>query len=582
MVFLRLGGVEKKAGFQKRKNLFVCSGLVLVFAAYAFANLGNLHSPQSSFAASRNQTVTVDFGENIELSRIQFMVGHGEWGAFSLEFATEAGDDWNFLQVQTIGVFAWDFRDLNFVARHVWISPISYELNLLEVGFRDGQGNIVPITEVSLGGEALFDEQHLVPLQPRDYMHSMYFDEIFYPRSAYELIHRLEVYEWTHPHLGKTLISLGIRLFGMTPFGWRFMPVLAGVLVLIPLYFLAFALFKSTFWAAFATFIFAFDFMHFVQSRIATLDVFVLLFIVSMYYFMYQYSRQGTLAPLLFSGIFFGLAVSTKWSALYGAFGLAVILFIILGKRYFECRGDPTQRDAFFRHTRITLACCVGFFIIIPAAIYAVNYIPYRHAGIMYPELGFWAALVQAQIDKFNFHVFLEAEHVFGSYWFMWILNLRPMMFFDNTVSAGIVQGISTFGNPVVWWGGIPALAYTAYRAARRDFTAVFLLTGYLVFLLPWLFFGRVAFIYYYYPNVLFLTLMLAYAIKQAPVFEKLRANRHANRRVAACCFAGLAFAMFLLFYPVISGVPVSADYVDNFLRWPFMRGWVLAIYRGF
>jgi predicted membrane-bound mannosyltransferase len=55
-------------------------------------------------------------------------------------------------------------------------------------------------------------------------------------RTAYEHIRGIYPYEITHPPLGKLILGLGIRLFGMTPFGWRFMGTLFGVLMLPILY----------------------------------------------------------------------------------------------------------------------------------------------------------------------------------------------------------------------------------------------------------------------------------------------------------------------------------------------------------
>ena len=46
--------------------------------------------------------------------------------------------------------------------------------------------------------------------QPRD----MYFDEVYHARTAMELLAQREPYEWTHPHLAKELMALGILAFG--------------------------------------------------------------------------------------------------------------------------------------------------------------------------------------------------------------------------------------------------------------------------------------------------------------------------------------------------------------------------------
>ena len=87
------------------------------------------------------------------------------------------------------------------------------------------------------------------------------FDEVYHARTAYEMLHRLPIYENTHPPLGKYLMSLGIRIFGMTPFGWRIV--------------------------AFTSALMIFDFMHFTLSRIGTIDVIVAFFILLTFYLMY-------------------------------------------------------------------------------------------------------------------------------------------------------------------------------------------------------------------------------------------------------------------------------------------------------
>ena len=64
-------------------------------------------------------------------------------------------------------------------------------------------------------------------------------------------------YEWTHPPLGKVFISLGVRMFGMNPFGWRIIGVLFGIGMIPFMYFFGRRLFKNRTWAAGAlTFLF--------------------------------------------------------------------------------------------------------------------------------------------------------------------------------------------------------------------------------------------------------------------------------------------------------------------------------------
>ena len=147
------------------------------------------------------------------------------------------------------------------------------------------------------------------------------------------------------PPLGKTLMMIGIELFGMTPFGWRFMGALMGVLMLPVMYLLVKQLTKRTDLSCIAMFLLAVDAMHFTQTRIATIDSYVVLFIMVMYLFMFRYSqmrwrRDGfarSLVPL-------GAVRPVHWASpgrrsgvgIYGSAGLVVIFFWTLWKNVRE------------------------------------------------------------------------------------------------------------------------------------------------------------------------------------------------------------------------------------------------------
>jgi dolichyl-phosphate-mannose--protein O-mannosyl transferase len=177
-------------------------------------------------------------------------------------------------------------------------------------------------------------------------MDQMYFDEVYHARTALENIEHLTPYEITHPPLGKIILSIGIRLFGMNPFGWRCMGTLFGVLMLPLMYIFAKRLFGKPLFAFIPTALFALDFMHYTQTRIATIDSYSVFFIMLMYYFMYlytetNYNRQPlkkSLLPLALTGVAFGLGAATKWLCIYAGAGLAVILGIQIVKRYNEYR----------------------------------------------------------------------------------------------------------------------------------------------------------------------------------------------------------------------------------------------------
>jgi Gpi18-like mannosyltransferase len=47
-----------------------------------------------------------------------------------------------------------------------------------------------------------------------DWPRDMYFDEVYHARTAFELLAQRDPYEWTHPHLAKEIMALGVLAFG--------------------------------------------------------------------------------------------------------------------------------------------------------------------------------------------------------------------------------------------------------------------------------------------------------------------------------------------------------------------------------
>ena len=93
---------------------------------------------------------------------------------------------------------------------------------------------------------------------------------------------------------------------------------------------------------------------------------------------------------------------------------------------------------------------------------------------------------------------------------------------------------------------------------ARRDKKAGFLLIGYLAQLLPWVFITRITFEYHYFPSSVFLILALGY------VFSLM--GRRERWRILG--LTGLCAALFLLFYPALSGLRVDNSTASALLQW--------------
>jgi len=370
----------------------------------------------------------------------------------------------------------------------------------------------------------------------------------------------------------------------MNPFGWRIAGTFVGILMVPLIYIFAKRMFKKSWIAAAACLFMTFDFMHFAQTRISTIDVYVTFFIMLMYLFMYKYYTMSfydtefkkTLMPLLLSGICMGLGVAAKWTGAYAGAGLGIIFFYTMALRYNEYRvavknrsgssnGIPNKQiiDEFKPKLIKTLGWCIVFFVIIPIVIYYLSYIPY----MMTPS-GQGLSTITVNIDSmYTYHAktVLNSTHSFSSEWYKWPIMVRPVWLYSGTTADGLKEGISTFGNPAVWWTGIAAVFYMGYLAIfKKDRTALFLLIAYFAQLVPWMGVKRMTFIYHYFPCVPFMVLMLGYSLKD--IYESAK-NKKAVM-IGAGVFTAIVIVLFIMFYPVISGHGASREYITTFLKW--------------
>ena len=89
------------------------------------------------------------------------------------------------------------------------------------------------------------------------------------------------------------------------------------IILTIAIYLLAMQLMKRTRWAALSALLLTADCMHFMQTRIATIDSFPVLFMMVMFLFMARWMQMSfyhqklwkTLVPLFFSGVEGGTTV---------------------------------------------------------------------------------------------------------------------------------------------------------------------------------------------------------------------------------------------------------------------------------
>ncbi len=544
-----------------KKDVLIMAVITVIYSVFAFYNLGNFRSPQS-YIKIEGEPQGSFLADNNGISGMKLFLGDPhltEENNLTIDIFDLQGENIYSTNLTEGSVFNWEEYDVSLPEAKSITFSTNGKVKIMEFALLDRDGKLIE------GSGEAFDEQDLVP-ERRSYLNSTHFDEIYHARTAYEFLESDNVYEWTHPPLGKVFISMGVALFGMTPFGWRIVGTLFGIFMIPVMYIFAKKLFERRYLATFTAIIFAADFMHFTQTRIATIDVYITFFIMLMYMFMLDYLKQDFFSenkkrlytPLFLSGLTFGLGVASKWTGIYAGAGLAILYFMKMYEAY-----KSSEKAVFIKRARETVLWSVLFFVAIPLIIYVLSYIPFMKTNGVGLE-----GVIKNQADMLGYHKGVDATHPFSSEWFKWPIIFRPIWYYSYEVSETVKEGISAFGNPLVWWVGISAFLYTAYSAlSKKDKTAIFLTVGYLAELIPWVFVTRITFIYHYFTAVPFVALMIAYSGKNLIPDTK-------KGKTVFWIFAGLTVVLFLMFYPVLSGYPVSVDYVKNFLKWS--SEWVL------
>ena len=532
-----------------RWDAVLMAGISLAYALVAFWNLGNTHSPER-FVNMENRSVTVELGQG-SMEKLMLFSGVGI-GEYTIEYAP---DGENFQPLTSFRQSHAEVLKWNEVPLEQSLSGGRLRVTgsgnvwLGEVAALNGARETLPLHSEEA---ALTDEQNLCPRE-QTFMNSSYFDEIYHARTAWEHLNGVYPYEITHPPLGKIILSWGIALFGMTPFGWRFSGTFFGVLMLPLMYVFLKKLFGSRTVSAAGTMVFAADFMHFVQTRIATIDTYAVFFILLMYLFMYLFFTEHRLRDLALSGLFFGLGAASKWTCLYAGAGLALIW------AWYWVKNASLGLKAFLKNCGF----CLLFFVLLPCGIYYLAYLPYgRASGCALFSGEYLQMVLDNQEYMFNYHSGVVATHPYSSRWYQWILDIRPILYYLQYLPNGMRSSFGAFVNPALCWGGFMALFVLLYLAlARRDETAAFILLGYLAQLVPWMFVSRLTFEYHYFPCTVFLVLAMGY------VFSIFCQNGRPGRR----CVWGFALgslALFALFYPALSGLPVNNALATRLLGW--------------
>ncbi|QCX29278.1 phospholipid carrier-dependent glycosyltransferase [Nocardioides jishulii] len=449
-----------------------------------------------------------------------------------------------------------------------------------------------------------------------------------------------------HPEVGKWLIGAGEMIFGMDPTGWRMASAIVGSLMVLVMCRFATRVTGSVFLGLLAGFLLSLDGLHLVLSRLALLDIFLAFFmllgvhcvVADRQWFTRRTAEAadqpvGTWGPvwlyrpwLLAAGLWFGLAVGTKWTALYplAAFGVWAWVSNAVARRSLRVRWAVAKSALVDGVPAFLHLVGVAFVVyVLSWTGWMLNAEEYEQhlSDTQYSRFnggGKWPSATQPDAacdgpldavtslcvpkeavqtlrslasyhrDVWNFHTeFLnDATHTYASKPWGWLVQNRPvgvdaqLDIKPDTEGCGAaadsscLRQVLLLGNPILWWGGCVALvASLVLWVGRRDWRFGVPVVGVAATWLPWLRYDdRTIFLFYAIAILPFVVLSLTLCIG-ALLGPTLRAStRRTVGAVVSGVFVGAVVLAFGWFWPIWTDQLITHG---EWMRRMWLKSWI-------
>ena len=421
-----------------------------------------------------------------------------------------------------------------------------------------------------------------------------------------------------HPPLGKWMISLGIRAFGTNEFGWRIAAAVAGTLMVVALVRVTRRMTGSMTLGCLAGVLLSLDGLHFVQSRVAMLDIFVAAWLLFAFAALVADRdavrrrlavtdddelrglgpRLGLRPWRLLAGVCIGAAVATKWSTLYYLPVLVLLPFAWeVGARRTAGIRSPVRATVLR-----SAAPQLTVLLVLPASLYVLSWAgwfasdggydrdwasrpgnePGAFGSVLPEALRSWW---QYHREIFGFHDNLRQSHNYQSHPAGWLLLARPVSYY---YPAGIGPGkygcevtscsreVLAIGTPAIWWAAIAMLLVMLWLwVSRRDWRAALVLVMVLAAIVPWIrddLDGRTMFLFYALPAVPFFCLGLALVAGWAIGGPGASRRRRMVATIGVGTYVSIVVLNFAYLYPVLAAQ--TLPYAD-WLKRMWFTSWI-------
>ena len=364
---------------------------------------------------------------------------------------------------------------------------------------------------------------------------------------------------------GDTLVALGPsgsadRIeTGRLALAWRLPGVIAAALLAFILVLLARRLFASRLVPIIVGIAVILDGSMYAQARIGMNDIYVALFIVAGWYFIVAAHRPrwSARADILIAGVLLGLGAASKWAAFYTLAGVLVAALAVTAYAYANGRpGRGGPLDLLAGRGKNAALLFLSF-AVIPVGIYLASYVRWFGG----PTAPYGWDLIELTKQMYWYHSGLTSPHPAASPWWSWPVVLKPVYWYFGQSDEGNNAYIYDAGNLALFWAALVATVWCAIAAIRaRSVVLGFVVFAFLVQYVAWIPISRVLFFYHFFTALPFYLLLLS--VWLAYLWDT-------GRKSFVVAYLAVAAAVFVYFYPFVSGQPVPGSQAAMFFVLP-------------
>lgn len=323
-----------------------------------------------------------------------------------------------------------------------------------------------------------------------------------------------------------------------------------------------------------------------VQSRFILTDSFILFFgFISIYiYLIYRdnlNSKNNWI--ILYSSIFFAsLTFSIKWiglSFIGTIFFFEIISYIKFGFKRFTIDSLKFSMISFIIFMSVYMSIFAIHFKVLPKTGDGDPYMSEafqktlignknENNSAIIPKDKFISKFAELNAEMISANNRLTQKHDYSSLWYTWPIMKRPIYYWNSGDDKSIINMVGEkshiyfIGNPFLYWFGalsiivLIIISLIKYKEIQKNYSTNLILFGYFINFLPFIFIGRVMFLYHYACALVFGILAIIILI------NKIKGEN--ERKITATLLLIIVTMSYIYFSPLTYGLALNDTQLQN------------------